>query len=489
MKNLTGLFFLLFLVGAPSLEGASSFLTLDCKTAVSRLVAERDSQIIAKWTEAEQIRATELLWPNLNPPGSVKGTVVASPSRHQPDYFYHWVRDAGLVLDPVVTFFETSSTGWKENNRRILWDFVQLSRRQQLNPAMGQLGEPKFNVDGSAYQGPWMRPQNDSPAVRANTLIRFAHALLNESSANEARVREQLYGGRIPAQTVIKSDLEYIAYHWKEPGFDLWEEVMGMHFYTLMVQRRAMLDGADLARRLGDFEGAEFYEATAREMGPVIERFWDSSKGFIQATHGHQHGPHKEGLDVAVVLAALHGQRPDGWFGVTDDRVIATAEKLRSRFLETYPINHKGIVGVLIGRYVEDSYDGVEVGREGNGWVLATAAFAEFNYRLANHYESTSTIPVTSRNIDYFKNAVAHLADRLHVGQTIHRSDPLFRAFLEGIRQQGDNYLLRIKYHSNSEGTLAEQMNRYTGMQQGARDLSWSYAGFITAIQERNRKP
>ena len=33
------------------------------------------------------------------------------------------------------------------------------------------LGEPKFNVDETAFTGSWGRPQRDGPALRATTLI------------------------------------------------------------------------------------------------------------------------------------------------------------------------------------------------------------------------------------------------------------------------------------------------------------------------------
>lgn len=40
------------------------------------------------------------------------------------------------------------------------------------------LGEPKFNVDESAYTGSWGRPQRDGPALRAIALIDFGNWLI-----------------------------------------------------------------------------------------------------------------------------------------------------------------------------------------------------------------------------------------------------------------------------------------------------------------------
>lgn len=45
------------------------------------------------------------------------------------------------------------------------------------NSGLG-LGEPKFNVDESAYTGSWGRPQRDGPALRATALIDFGQWLV-----------------------------------------------------------------------------------------------------------------------------------------------------------------------------------------------------------------------------------------------------------------------------------------------------------------------
>lgn len=42
----------------------------------------------------------------------------------------------------------------------------------------GGLGEPKFNVDETAFTGPWGRPQRDGPALRATALIDFGQWLI-----------------------------------------------------------------------------------------------------------------------------------------------------------------------------------------------------------------------------------------------------------------------------------------------------------------------
>lgn len=42
----------------------------------------------------------------------------------------------------------------------------------------GGLGEPKFNVDMTAFTGAWGRPQRDGPALRATALIAYGEWLI-----------------------------------------------------------------------------------------------------------------------------------------------------------------------------------------------------------------------------------------------------------------------------------------------------------------------
>lgn len=46
------------------------------------------------------------------------------------------------------------------------------------NLSTGGLGEPKFNVDETAYTKSWGRPQRDGPALRATGMIAFGQWLI-----------------------------------------------------------------------------------------------------------------------------------------------------------------------------------------------------------------------------------------------------------------------------------------------------------------------
>jgi len=440
-----------------------------------------------QWILQEEKIATERLLESISPDDGVPGSNIASPSRKDPDYYYHWIRDAALVFSAVVDLYEKSSRAEKNEYFKHLMDFAAFSRRNQLTPThSGGLGEPKFYVDGSAFNQPWGRPQNDGPALRAITLIRFANLLIDEGKI--ALVREKLYDGKFPTRTVIKEDLEFVAEHWTWPCFDLWEEVKGIHFYTRIVQRRALVDGAMLAVRLEDFGAAEWYLKQAKRLEEHIPKHWNPTEGTLVPTIDHSGGIDykRSGLDASVVIAALHGWTSDGFFGLTDDKLLSTVARLKEVFTKLYPINQKArrIPGIAIGRYPEDRYDGYTTGKVGNPWVLLTCAFAELYYRIEKELNSRGQISVSPRNLPFLRSLLSS-GTELVPGQVIKKRETIFYEILAGLKRQGDDFLRRVQHHTNGDGSLSEQMNRTSGFMQGARDLSWSYAAFLTAIWVR----
>ena len=49
------------------------------------------------------------------------------------------------------------------------------------------LGEPKFQINETAFKGSWGRPQRDGPALRAITLISYVNWLLDNGGESEAQ--------------------------------------------------------------------------------------------------------------------------------------------------------------------------------------------------------------------------------------------------------------------------------------------------------------
>ncbi len=473
-------------------NGAVHFVLALALTGVLSAAQVRADDAFEGWIQNQYSKSVRGMMSNISRSDTARGVVVASPSKSDPDYFYHWVRDAGLVMEVVVSLYEKSPSQQEQHLYfQTLMDFVGFSRQNQMTPTLSPgLGEPKFYVDGRAYDRPWGRPQNDGPAIRASTLIRFANLLL--AQGNEELVRKKLYRNEIPAHTVIKADLEFIAHHWRSSSFDPWEEVSGQHFYVRMVQRRALLEGAFLAFRLGDPGAAEFYLQQAELLQTEIMKHWDSGRNHLVATLHRDGGiDYKHsGLDLSIVLGALHGNTYDGFLSPSSDLILATAHRLRESFERGYAINQKSLhqgarLGTAIGRYPEDRYNGYTTESEGNPWVLGTAAFAELYFEAAREWDRVGVVEVTALNLPFLRSLGSARQDELRVGDLIKKGDHRFAELLQRIRRSGDEFLRRIQYHSNPDLSLAEQLNRYTGFQQGAPDLTWSYASFITAVHDR----
>lgn len=89
--------------------------------------------------------------------------VIASPSTTNPDYLYTWTRDSSLVFKTIIDQF---TSGQDTTLRSLIDDFVSAEAllQQVSNPSgtvsTGGLGEPKFNIDETAFTGAWGRPQN-----------------------------------------------------------------------------------------------------------------------------------------------------------------------------------------------------------------------------------------------------------------------------------------------------------------------------------------
>ena len=90
------------------------------------------------------------------------GMLIASPSDNPP-YKYHWVRDVSIVMRVIIDQYKKTKSD--KYFVKIIDYINNCSDIQELNTLTG-LGEPKVNIDGTPYNEPWGRPQNDGPALR-----------------------------------------------------------------------------------------------------------------------------------------------------------------------------------------------------------------------------------------------------------------------------------------------------------------------------------
>lgn len=458
------------------------------KFAVAACVLVQTSSSLAQdlptQINAQAEASINLMLANISRPDTAPGSVVASPSKANPDYYFFWVRDAAITMNTIGLLYANSSGPKQQEYLRILTEYVTFSRHLQVTPnRSGGLGEPKWMADGTPDNEEWGRPQNDGPALRALTLTRLANLLLKQGQTNY--VKQALYDGQLPTQSVIKADLEYVAHNWQNPCVDLWEEIGGYHFYTLIVQRAALIAGSKLANQLQDDAAALYYKEQATHIEQFLGQFWNPSGGYISETIHQTYGFQKSGLDVAVILGVLHGNTGDGFLSPGNDAVLSTAYRLMSSFQQIYKVNTlKGMVPA-IGRYPEDTYNGSGES-EGNPWFIATLAYAQLCYEVSRDFARLDNIKITNLNVAFLSFAIND-GNTLKEGMTLSKDNPLFAKVISGLKNRGDDFFVRVLYHNGgADNNLTEQFNRYSGYKQGADNLTWSHAAFIDATAWRS---
>jgi len=455
------------------------FLSLLAAAAIIALPHSQHA-VIDDWAAKQYQYSVGAIERSMQQPGAAPGAVVAAPSKKDPDYFYFWVRDGSLTLDFLAQLYAEGQGKYASN----LNDFARFSRKLQLTPnRSGTFGEPKFNMDGSANNEDWGRPQNDGPGTRAMALGRYATALLAQKKDTSF-----LYKPEMPANSVVKADLEFVSRIWDQPSFDIWEEVLGHHFYTRFAQWRGLTNGAQLARAVNDNGAASYYGGVADQIKRSLDDFWDAGKGFVVTTLGRTGGlDYKDSnIDSQVLLASLHFGGSDGVYAPESDRILATTVKVVDSFKDLYAINGQDdTVGTAIGRYPEDKYNGNGMSL-GNPWFLATTAIAEIHYKAARAFVSRGSVSVTDLNREFFMRAIVPSDNiNLAAGETVAAADPRFSTLMQALVREGDRYMQRVQKHSQADGNLYEEFNRDSGFMQGAPELTWSHVAFCTAWRAR----
>jgi len=410
----------------------------------------------------------------------VAGIVVAALQTKDPDYYFHWVRDSALIMRATAEAFSLR----RPYTDKVLFekqfsDFLMLSRRLQQTPSQYGLGEPRYTVAGEVDRLPWSRPQYDGPALRALTVLSYLKAD-EEAGLTDKQVRSL-------AQTVLRTDLDFIATVWNQRGFDVWEELKADSYHTRLVQLAALEQGADWLEQHGQSPAQVIhYREIAHLLQPLLDDHWDPTRGFLRsqlaiaATDGYT--AKKTDLDSQVIVAVVDADRTGPDHSVLDDRVQATVAVLEDLYSASYPINRTQDVGLGYGRYAGDVYFG------GNPWVFITADFATFYYRLALRLQQGATLTVSDRNL-MFLRALLPLSSgaELRRGATLTPGSTLRRELIGALTVKADRILDRLRLSTPDDGQMYEQIDRQTGQPASSRGIGWSHAAFLSAVFERQR--
>ncbi|KAK5074679.1 glycoside hydrolase 15 protein [Lithohypha guttulata] len=432
------------------------------------------SSSLDTWLISESTIALQGVLNNIGPGGSkaqgaAAGIVVASPSKNDPNYYYTWTRDAALTYKMLVDEVIAGNASLEQHIR----EYVQAQAVLQgvVNPSGNLddgagLGEPKFNVDGTAFTGSWGRPQRDGPALRATTLISYANYLI--SSGQTSLATDLVW-------PVIRNDLSYTAQYWNQTGFDLWEEINGSSFFTIAGSYRALVEGSALATRIG--QTCPYCDSQAPQSLCFMQSFWTNQ--YVDSNINVNDG--RTGKDANSLLTSIHMFDPaatcdDSTFQPCSSRALANHKQVTDSF-RGYAIN-AGILagqGVAVGRYAEDVY------MNGNPWYLANFAAAEQLYGALLQWNKVGSVTVDSVNQAFFQDLIAGISTG-----TYDASSSTFESIVTAVRIYADSYMSFAQRFTPPDGSLAEQFDKTTGVPVSAADLTWSYAALLTANARRN---
>jgi len=423
-------------------------------------------------------------------PGSVLASRVPAHYDPDPDYFFHWFRDAAIVIDalrvalaagyaehsavdhfPEFVQFSLSLQAlagreFLQRSRlraRVQPGFLQYLRSDaELSALSGQaiLGDTRVNADGTPDFIRWSRPQYDGPALEAITLLRWWQQVpeLHAHPALQTSVSE-----------LIRTELAFTLAHVHDASSDIWEEASGYHYYTQLLQAEALGRGAEWLEHTGGRERAAAQRSAAAETLARLDGFWDRSAGFYRSQERSAADDTAPRLDIAVVLGVLHAGRNTGSHSVLDPKTQATLTALEEFFEARYPINRDRPPGhaPALGRYPGDHYYG------GGAWFLATLAAAEFYFKLAQALQGGANLTFAPEN--------SRFRQRLGADGTAADGAELARLAIA----RGDAVMRTVRAYTPEDGALSEQFDPTTGAPSSARHLSWSYAAFITAAASR----
>jgi glucoamylase len=394
---------------------------------------------------------------------SLPGCVIAAPSypANDPgvdqDYVFNWTRDAAVTAMEIAAAALRAAPG---GGVQPLIDYVTFARTCQHNAAP-TLAHACFTIEGQPR--PWTE-QTDGPALQTLAML-AAYGQLDQAT-------------RAIAAQVIDTNLSFLLKAYQEPTTNLWEEHSGYSFFARAVQLRCLREisanGHGIAVPAGIGDAIGWLEW-------ALPGHWDGARYLSLLAPGDTPAnPAGPGYDpnIDIVMAAVYGAIP-----VTDTKLLATAALLRRQWdasaaAPVYPVNiadhdQRGI-GPLMGRYPGDTYDGDMADHVvgGHPWALCTCNFAELYYRLGTAIAQARSVPFDDLSGAFF-------------GQVGVDAGTAPADAVAALDRAGDAMLQAVVYHSD-DLELSEQFDGTTGYEKSVRNLTWSYAAFLSAVRAKN---
>ncbi len=218
------------------------------------------------------------------------------------------------------------------------------------------------------------------------------------------------------------------------PSYDLWEERLGVHTYTVCAVIAGLRAAARFTGAFGEMEHAGRYEAAAEAYREaLLHHLYDSERGrFLRGITWDREGRKQADPALDASLYALFAFRV---FPGRDERVAATMQAVRDGLWCRTPIGG-------LARYEHDTYQASQppsAAVPGNPWIIASLWY------------------------------VRYLMARATTQQELDEALPT---------------LLWCTQRALPSGVLPEQIDPASGTAVSVSPLTWSHAEFITAVQE-----
>ncbi|MBN1586099.1 MAG: hypothetical protein JW937_01570 [Candidatus Omnitrophica bacterium] len=462
--------------------------------------------------------------------GGVQSSPVANLGWDQP-------RDSALVLKALVHELTDLPPDREDARNEIEWkifsylNFIDRTHAiikrdpQQYPHGLGtsryyleagsdhEIGEP-LSLDAG-------QPQHDGLALRVVALSDFALELANHGRWDEARA----------VYETIQKDLRFLYTSqpdslwpsrnlqapWEAGSFDVWEELGGLHFYTRMVQRRALLTAAKVEDVLGiSNQGNVDLRALASlieqelgkhvwTLGDLLEEAEISSeeRELIEKLVGYL-GKDRSALETPIVVASLdyYGkvlrvfdsanlgalihtlEESEVQWGLQNPALMNTVAALEFAFSDAFPVNQRWAAyrptGMGIGRYVGDCYDGYGLSR-GNPWTISTLWMERYFTRLALEWMQQGNPELSADRRLFYR----HFFEIDPKNRRLKKQQP--QQLITRAQEISEGYLDWVLSHLPQDGSVTSQVDAETGWPRGTRNLAWAHRALVRSYVDRER--
>lgn len=156
--------------------------------------------------------------------------------------------------------------------------------------------------------------------------------------------------------------------------------------------------------------------------------------------------------------------------------MLSNIIKYVDSFRSIYTVNAKvpKTAPVATGRYAEDVY------YDGNPWYLTTLAVAEQLYLAVQQWSTVKSITITQTSLPFWKTVYPGAK----IGKYSHSSRE-YNKLLDGVLDWADGFVSVVHKYTPKSSSMSEQFSRENGTAVSARDLTWSYAAYITTAAAR----